>query len=94
MNGGDGEGGEGPVIDASTVAGCLCGLTQLEIFVDAYYSIRLGKKNFGFVMTRLFEGMVESETGVPSLQSAQEDLQITFHSISQGCSCAEDALDC
>eukprot|EP00945_MAST-04E_sp_MAST-4E-sp1_P006680 g6680.t1 len=45
---------------ASYVAGCLCGLTQLEIFVDAYYSIRLGKKTQGFVYTRLFEGMVES----------------------------------
>jgi hypothetical protein len=47
-------------LSAETCAGCLCGLTQLEIFVDAYYSIRLGKKTVGFAMTRLFEGMVES----------------------------------
>ena len=41
--------------------GCiLLGLTQLEIFVDAYQSIRLGKKTRGFVFTRLFEGMIES----------------------------------
>ena len=34
--------------------GCLLlGLTQLEIFVDAYQSIRLGKKTRGFVFTRL-----------------------------------------
>ena len=49
-----------PKLDASTCCGCLFGLTQLEIFVDAYYSIRLGKKTQGFVFTRLFEGMVES----------------------------------
>ncbi len=61
MEGGDGQGEDkDPEINASTCAGCLCGLTQLEIFVDAYYSIRLGKKTMGFVFTRLFEGMVES----------------------------------
>eukprot|EP00945_MAST-04E_sp_MAST-4E-sp1_P000065 g65.t1 len=62
MEGGNGgsENENTPAIDASTVAGCLCGLTQLEIFVDAYFSIRLGKKTQGFVFTRLFEGMVES----------------------------------
>ena len=55
-----GDGQYQPDIDASTCCGCLFGLTQLEIFVDAYYSIRLGKKTKGFVVTRLFEGMVES----------------------------------
>ena len=44
----------------SICAGCLCGLTQLEIFVEAYYSIRLGKKTEGFVWTRFLEAMFES----------------------------------
>lgn len=49
-----------PRIDADSCCSCLFGLTQLEMFVDAYYSIRLGKKTRGFVITRLFEGMIES----------------------------------
>ena len=39
---------------------CLFGLTQLGIFVEAYYSIRLGKKTHGFAYTRFVEAMAES----------------------------------
>ena len=39
---------------------CFFGLTQLEIFVDAYFSIRDGEKTESFAYSRLFEGMVEA----------------------------------
>eukprot|EP00944_MAST-04C_sp_MAST-4C-sp1_P000848 g848.t1 len=53
---------------ATTCGSCLCGLIQLEIFIDAFYSIKNGSKTPGYALSRAFEGMVES--------SAQSLLQL------------------
>ena len=57
-----------PDLDATTIGSCLCGLTQLGIFFDAFFSLKEGKKTAGYAFSRLFEALVES--------SAQSLLQL------------------
>ena len=57
-----------PDLNATTIGSCLCGLTQLGIFFDAFFSLKEGGKTDGYAFSRLFEALVES--------SAQSLLQL------------------
>ena len=57
-----------PNLDAATMGSCLCGLSQLGIFFDAFHSLKKGEKTPGYAFSRLFEALVES--------SAQSLLQL------------------